>query len=430
MLPDFRLADAYAGKWVNARDLLTHRVGFPAFFGDLFDHLGYGHGEVLRRIRCVKPASSFRDRAAYSNIGFFLAEELAANAGGQPFEELTRALVLHPLGLQRTGTASALIGPRAGQPGALADVSRSHALVGGAAAGGAPQPQLPVHRRRRLRQQRQRSGPLPDAAGPRRRDRGPACALGGGDEGTALAGDRRGARLRRVPPIDADADFDDSPGWGMYHYNGLKVLEKGGALDGVRTLVLVVPRKRFGVAVLANRSLTVLPEAARAALLQQAFGRPGEADLQPRILARGRELESRLLAAEPQPADPKPPAHRLSAYAGTYGNNLFGSWRISERGGSLEVLAGRARYRAALTPWDGETLRLRWPGERFRIPGSSVPLPVALCPQPHGQRPLKNPLRRRPGPGRWQEHGLNEENHRQQRAKKGSVPTREQESRT
>lgn len=70
LLPDFRLHDAYAGRWVNARDLLTHRAGFPAFFGDLFDHLGYGDADVLRRIRYVAPATSFRDRPAYSNIGF------------------------------------------------------------------------------------------------------------------------------------------------------------------------------------------------------------------------------------------------------------------------------------------------------------------------------------------------------------------------
>lgn len=98
------------------------------------------------------------------------------------------------------------------------------------------------------------------------------------------------------------------PRLGVYHYNGLKVLEKGGALDGVRTLLVVVPQKRFAVAILANRNLTALPEAVRAALLQQAFGRPGEADLQPAIRAKAQDIERLLLAAEPRPADAKPPA--------------------------------------------------------------------------------------------------------------------------
>lgn len=362
VLPQFRLADAYAGRWVNARDLLTHRAGFPAFFGDLFDHLGYDRADVLRRIRYVKPASSFRDRAAYSNIGFFLAGELAAQAGGQPFTQLTRSLIFQPLAMTRTGTASTLIGAEPGRPGAHEDVSRSHALVGG-----------------RLQVVPANLSTLFIAAGgfaSSAHDLGRFLTLlarGGEIDGQRLLSEEAVKDLfdpviaeepgfAEFPPIDAHSGFDYSPGWGVYHYNGLKVLEKGGALDGVRTLLLVVPQKRFAVAILANRNLTALPEAVRAALLQQAFGRPGEADLQPRIQARGRQLESLLLAVEPRPADPKPPALPLYAYTGTYVNDLFGSWTVAERGGALEVLAGPARYRAALSAWNGETFQLLWPG--------------------------------------------------------------------
>ncbi|MEA5417519.1 serine hydrolase, partial [Synechococcus sp. BA-132 BA5] len=361
VLPAFRLHDAYAGQWVNARDLLTHRAGFPAFFGDLFDHLGYDRADVLRRIRYVRPASSFRDRPAYSNIGFFLAGELAAKAGGQPFAELSSDLIFQPLAMTRTGVASRLIGDGTG-PGTLTDVSRSHALVGG-----------------RLQVVPPNLSALFIAAG--------GFASSANDLGRFVTLLTRGGEIdgRRVlseaavkamfepviaeepgfaefPPIDADSGFDYAPGWGVYHYNGLKVLEKGGALDGVRTLLLVVPQKRFAVAILANRNLTALPEALRAALLQQAFGRPGEADLQPQIRAKARELEGLLLAVEPRPANAKPPSRPLSAYTGTYVNDLFGSWTVAEQNGALVVLAGPARYRASLGPWNGDTLHLLWPG--------------------------------------------------------------------
>jgi CubicO group peptidase (beta-lactamase class C family) len=53
VLPEIRLADAYAGRLVTARDLVVHRAGFPAFFGDLFDHLGDDRAEVLHRNRHV-----------------------------------------------------------------------------------------------------------------------------------------------------------------------------------------------------------------------------------------------------------------------------------------------------------------------------------------------------------------------------------------
>ncbi len=361
LLPGFRLHDAYAGQWVNARDLLSHRAGFPTFFGDLFDHLGYDRADVLRRIRYVKPASSFRDRPAYSNIGFFLAGELAAQAGGQPFPALTSSLLFQPLAMARTGVASRLIGNGTG-PEALADVSRSHALVGN-----------------RLQVVPPNLSALFIAAG--------GFASSANDLGRFLTLLARGGEIdgRRVlsetavkamfepviaeepgfaefPPIDADSGFDYAPGWGVYHYNGLKVLEKGGALDGVRTLLLVVPQKRFAVAILANRNLTALPEALRAALLQQAFGRPGEADLQPQIRAKAQQLEGLLLAVEPRPAQAKPPSRPLRAYTGTYVNDLFGSWTVAEQNGALVVLAGPARYRASLGPWNGDTLHLLWPG--------------------------------------------------------------------
>jgi CubicO group peptidase (beta-lactamase class C family) len=360
-LPAFRLADAYAGQWVNARDLLTHRAGFPPFFGDLFDHLGYSSVDVLRRIRYVQPATSFRDRPAYSNIGFFLAGELAAKAGGQPFAELARSLIFTPLTMTRTGIASTLIGAGAG-PGALGDVSRSHAVVNG-----------------RLQVVPPNLSALFIAAGgfassASDLSRFVAMLTGGGElEGRRVLSELAVKELfepviaeepgfAEFPPIDADSGFDYSPGWGVYHYNGLKVLEKGGALDGVRTLLLLVPQKRFGVVVLANRNLTALPEAVRAALLQQAFGRPGEADLQPQIRARSRQLEEMLLAVAPRPANPRRPARPLAAYAGSFSNDLFGRWTIAERNGALEVLAGPARYRAPLIPWNGETFQLLWPG--------------------------------------------------------------------
>jgi CubicO group peptidase (beta-lactamase class C family) len=361
VLPAFRLHDAYAGQWVNARDLLSHRAGFPAFFGDLFDHFGYDRADVLRRIRHVKPATSFRDRPAYSNIGYFLAGELAAQAGGKPFPELTRALIFQPLAMSRTGIASSLIGTAAA-PGTFTDVSRSHALV-----------------RDRLQVVSPNLSALFIAAG--------GFASSASDLGRFVTLLARGGEIdgRRVlseaavqalfepviaeepgfaefPPIDAHSGFDYSPGWGVYHYNGLKVLEKGGALDGVRTLLVVVPQKRFAVAILANRNLTALPEAVRAALLQQAFGRPGEPDLQPEIQAKARQLESLVLAVEPRPADPKPPSRPLAAYTGTYVNDLFGAWTVAERDGALEVLAGPARYRASLGSWNGDTFQLLWPG--------------------------------------------------------------------
>ncbi|MFX7720372.1 hypothetical protein ABTJ81_19760, partial [Acinetobacter baumannii] len=68
-------------------------------------------------------------------------------------------------------------------------------------------------------------------------------------------------------------------GWGVYHYKGHVILEKGGARSGVRTVVMLVPDKHLGVCVLANQNLTVLPEAIRAYVLDKMVA-PTDTDLQ------------------------------------------------------------------------------------------------------------------------------------------------------
>ena len=60
--PGFRLSDPFVTREVTLRDLLCHRSGLPDHAGDLLEDLGYDRAEVLRRLRYLKPASSFRSQ--------------------------------------------------------------------------------------------------------------------------------------------------------------------------------------------------------------------------------------------------------------------------------------------------------------------------------------------------------------------------------
>jgi CubicO group peptidase (beta-lactamase class C family) len=64
LLPGLRLMDDSASLGANPRDLLSHRAGFPAFYGDLLGSIGYDRAEVLHRLRYVQPGNPFRDVAA------------------------------------------------------------------------------------------------------------------------------------------------------------------------------------------------------------------------------------------------------------------------------------------------------------------------------------------------------------------------------
>jgi hypothetical protein len=44
-------------------------------------------------------------------------------------------------------------------------------------------------------------------------------------------------------PIGENTGFDYTLGWATYYYKGHKVIEKGGALSGIRTVVVLVPEE-------------------------------------------------------------------------------------------------------------------------------------------------------------------------------------------
>jgi hypothetical protein len=134
-------------------------------------------------------------------------------------------------------------------------------------------------------------------------------------------------------------DPNDSAGLGCesYHFLRYRVIEKNGALNGVRTIVTLIPERGIGIAVFANKQLTVFPEAVRAEFLERTLG-PSGRDLQAQI--RGEQAAwNALLAVPTPPADAKP-----------LGRNRNGQ--------TLGVSIGERNYPGHLTHWSGDTFLL------------------------------------------------------------------------
>ena len=74
-LPGFQMYDAYASKELTVRDLLVHRSGLGLGQGDLM-YIPRGtlsRAEIVRRVRYLRPATSFRAGYAYDNILYTVA---------------------------------------------------------------------------------------------------------------------------------------------------------------------------------------------------------------------------------------------------------------------------------------------------------------------------------------------------------------------
>ncbi|MEO8747774.1 MAG: serine hydrolase [Rhodanobacter sp.] len=108
-LPQFRMQDPWVTANMRVADLLTHSSGLPLGGGDLMlwpQPNAFTRQDIIRGLRFIKPAYSFRSRYEYDNLLYVVAGEVAAAAGGAPYETLMRREVFAPLGLDRCQVGS------------------------------------------------------------------------------------------------------------------------------------------------------------------------------------------------------------------------------------------------------------------------------------------------------------------------------------
>ena len=103
-LPDFKMYEPWVTREMQVRDLLIHNSGLGAGAGDLMLWPGPNHfsrADVIHGLRYLKPKYSFRSRYAYDNTLYIVAGEVAAAAGGLPYETLVRRELFGPLHMAR-----------------------------------------------------------------------------------------------------------------------------------------------------------------------------------------------------------------------------------------------------------------------------------------------------------------------------------------
>ena len=353
IIPNFALRDPYPTRYTTSRDLLSHRTGLPAFTGDLFDHLGYTREEVIQRIRFIEPACSFRDEANYSNLGFFLAGESAAQSSGSTWENLVRTSLLSPLAMNRSGFTDSI--------DRQSNAAFPHGVIEGQTR------VIPYNKQGVLAPAGAMTSTASDMAHYMIMLLDQGKYLGRQILSPETVGEIYKPTMvdtpgfAELPPISAETGFNYGLAWGIYNWKNHKILEKGGALDGMRSVTVLVPELKLGITVLANMNLTVLPEAVRAYVLEQYLGE-ADYDMQTVIKERSKKI-AEMLSFDPEPAikSPNPPSLDLRGYTGTYENDVYGKFIIVLKEGNLSVLAGPAQYAGTLSHVNFDTFHLKWP---------------------------------------------------------------------
>jgi CubicO group peptidase (beta-lactamase class C family) len=351
-IPWFAMKDVYAGAHASLRDFLAHRSGLKAYDGDVLGMLGYDNREILWRVRFMIPGTGFRERDRYSNMGFFIAGEVAAavDPDYDTWEEHMLRRIIEPLGMTRTSSYFS---------GLAIDDNHISGHMG-----------------------------HPDNVRPMTVEPDPMPAAG---QMVSTASDL--ARWMRMLLNSGEIDGDriltpgtvreickpsmvhtgsspvlpypeSAPAEGLgctnFHYLQYEVVEKNGANIGDRSIVTLIPSMGTGIAVLANLNVTQFTEAVRAYFLELYLGiLPGH-DVQGDILALQPKVDATEAIPEPPP-DAEPATLPLGAYAGRYKSDLYGFMDVRESAGGLVNAFGPIRLRAAIGHFDGDAFLATYP---------------------------------------------------------------------
>lgn len=359
-LPEMMLHDEYATRHATYRDFLAHRSGLPAFVGDLLESQDYSRPEILRRIRFIEPGCSFREQANYSNPGIFIAGMAAARLGGKTWDELIEERLFQPLKMTRSGTKQT-------DWKRTDNYATNHMVIDDELQAIVWEPY--------------------DAMGPAgsitstARDLAQWMRLQLGDgtvDGRRVLSAETIKEMHtpamvetpgfaEAPPINEESGFSFGLGWGVYHYNGYQIIEKGGARAGVRSVVMLIPEKNVGVAVLANRNLTYQPEAVRGWILEAYAGQAKE-DFQEKIQQAGKAAEQLFNTPQPKGATENGPSVPLKALAGAYENDLYGRLEIILKDEKLSWKTGPSEFGAGVTHTGYDNFLLQFPEGIIAIP--------------------------------------------------------------
>ena len=337
-LPWFQMYDPWVTRELTVRDLLVHRSGLGLGAGDLlwWPASTYDRKEIARRLRYIKPATSFRSAYAYDNVLYSVAGELIEAVSGQSWEDFVSSRILAKVGM--TGSSVRHSAAAAG-----GNVATPHAAIAGRVrpitpfasdnvnpAGGINSSAADIAKWLIVQLD---SGKLADGT----RLFSPRTTF---ELWTVVTPYRVGRVPAEVAPLQANlAGY--GLGFELRDYRGRKIVSHTGGLPGFVSRITLVPDSKLGMAVFTNQEAGEAFQAITYRLLDQYLGAPETDWIGPfaKLKARGDSInaaEERAAVARRDTASR--PSLPLEKYAGTYRDAWYGDVTIALQSGKL-VLA-------------------------------------------------------------------------------------------
>lgn len=370
-LPDFRMYDAWVTREMTVRDLLVHRSGLGLGAGDLLfiPRTSRSRTDIVRALRHIAPATSFRSGYAYDNILYIVAGELVTQVSGQPWETFVRERIFTPLGM---ATAVSDEADRFANPNRIQPHARLHPRLRGLG----EQQLLPE--REGLGQVGAPAGGLSWSANDFARWMQAQLALGAipGGEGRRVWSEAN-AQAMWTPQVHVPIRPFPAPiagitpqfsgyalGWNVQDYRGVKVVQHGGAVFGVLAFVVLVPEHDVGIALQINSEDMDVMRGLGYELLDHYLG------FEPRdwVAAFSEWNRARLAgglaaldATGTQTRKASRPSLPPAGYAGEYADAWYGPIAITAAGDRLHIdFRQTPNMAGTLTHWQYDTFRADW----------------------------------------------------------------------
>jgi len=367
-LPEFQMYNPYVTSELTVRDLVSHRSGLDTFSGDLLWYeTNYTADEILRRVRFLKPKSSFRSSFGYQNLMFVAAGKVIERVSGKSWATFVTERILTTLGMTRTTTSVKNLKDNYSMPhnesGGKLRVLHLGNVDGADAAAGLESSAADVAKWLRLQ-------------------------LGRGKfEGKQIYSEQQAGVMWMPTTLLAVNPFPakEAPtqlfsayglGWFLNDYRGRKMVSHGGGLDGMISQTAMIPSENLGLVVLTN-SETGVNSIMQNKIFDVFLDAP-KRDWSAERLERAKQNKARETEADAKIVASRisntKPSLSLKDYAGNYVDQLYGNATIAEENGKLVLrFVQSPNFVADLEHWHYDTFQIKWrPSVAYNFPRGFV----------------------------------------------------------
>ena len=368
-LPDFQMYDPWVTSELTIRDIVTHRVGLDTFSGDLLWYeTTYSADDILKRVKYLKPVSSFRTRYGYQNLMFIAAGKIIEKVSGKPWCTFVRERILDPLGMQRTTCGFGNLGDNAAMPHNESYGGKLRPLPHGNVNGGYGAVAL--------------NSSVNDLS------RWVRTQLGKGKfEGKQIFSEIQSWNLHQpyLSQQISENGWRGNPtrhfsgvasGWFVYDYQGRKIINHSGGLDGMLSYTVLIPEENAGFVVLTNNespSFIVMMNKIRDVLVN-APARDWNAEALKQRDQQKANAEAETKRVDATRITGTKPTLALSAYTEKYSDKMYGDITVTEENGKLVMrFLPAPNFVADLEHWHYDTWVIKWrPTVSYNFPRGFV----------------------------------------------------------